>query len=692
MKLLRILLGWLSVFFSMIAWGQEKNDVIQQRIEFISEQLESESLDLTNVLEQLNYYYDHPLNINAASLEELQSLGLLTDVQINDLLLHKKIFGKYISVYELQGLQYWDVSTIRLVLPFIRVDDRLDQVHVGLKEALQQGKFEIWMRYQRVVEDRSGYEDVSDSVLQSSNSHYYGNPDRYYTRLRFSYRNNMSIGVTGEKDPGEQFFKGTQKQGFDFYSAHAFYKGGKYIRAVALGDYQVQVGQGLNIWTGYAFGKTADASNVKKSAIPLRPYTSVDEARFLRGAAVHVGVGNFSLLAFGSYKKVDGSVSIADSLYQSEAIVESINTGGFHRTTSEIAKKHSLSEIIYGGSLQYQIRNFHAGLTGVYQGYDKPFLKDTIPYNLYDFRGKGTTGISADYSWVLRNFNFFGEVSTSTHSMGWAVLQGILFSPDSRASISVIYRNYSRDYYTFYNNALAEGSRTQNERGLYTGLKLQILPRLTINSYVDLFRFPWLKYQVDAPSEGHEILVQPTYRPSKKLEVYARFREQKRQKNSRLSDGSITPIEDVIQRNYRLNLSYQVSEGIQIKSRIEFITLDRASTGREKGVSFTQDLIVRPKSWPLDLALRYALFDTDSYDTRIYTFESNAQYVFSAPAYYYQGSRAYALVRWSFLKHFDLWVRYGVSIFSDRKSLGSGAEEIQGNTKTDLTVQLRVKF
>lgn len=688
--------GHILLFFSLLSvqfsWAQEKNDIIQQRVEFIAEQLESESIDLTNIIEQLNYFFDHPLNLNSATQEDLQSFGILSDVQINDVLLHRKLFGKFISIYELQSLAYWDLATIQLAMPFIRVDDKLDQVHVGLKEAFREGNFEAYFRYQRTLEDKAGYEDVSDSVLQASNSYYHGNADRYYTRLRFSYQSNMSIGVTGEKDPGEEFFRGSQKQGFDFYSAHAFYKGGKYLRSVAIGDYQVQVGQGLNVWTGYAFGKTADASNVKKSANSLRPYTSVDEARFLRGAAVQVGVGDFSLLAFGSYKKVDGNVSIEDSLVQDEAIVESINLGGFHRTNSEIERKHSLGEIVTGANLQYVTRSLQIGVAGVYQGYESPFIKDTVPYNQYDFRGKSTTSLSADYSWVLRNFNFFGEFSMSSHSKGFATLNGVLFSPDSRASMSVLYRHFSKDYTSFYNNAFSEGSRTQNETGLYTGLRLQLAPYLSVNAYVDIFRFPWLKYQVDGPSQGHEILVQPSYKPNKKLEIYARFREQLRQKNSRLSDGSVTPLEDVTQRNYRLNISYQVMEGLQLKSRIEFTTLDRASSGREKGMSFTQDIIIRPKSWPCDIALRYALFDTDSYDTRIYTYENNALYVFSSPSYYYQGSRAYVMVRWSFLRHFDLWARYGISIFSDRTSQGSGSEEIIGNTKTDLTIQLRVKF
>lgn len=272
--------------FAGTSLAQEKSEIIQQRIEYISEQLENEEIDLTNVTENLMYRLDRPLNLNSATWDDLQELFLLTDLQINDLIVHRDAFGKFISIYELQSLKFWDLNTIRMVLPFVKVDDKLDQLHVGLKEAIEQGKFEIFLRYQRIPEEKNAYADVPDSIIQNSNSYYYGNPDRYYTRFRYSYRTNLSLGITAEKDPGEEFFRGSQKNGFDFYSVHAFYKGGKYIRSVALGDYQMQIGQGLNLWSGYAFGKTADATNVKKSANTLRPYTSVDESRFLRGAAV----------------------------------------------------------------------------------------------------------------------------------------------------------------------------------------------------------------------------------------------------------------------------------------------------------------------------------------------------------------------------------------------------------------------
>lgn len=688
---LKLYIAALFLLVSEMSLAQGKDEIIQQRVEFISEQLEDENIDLTNIVEQLNFYYEHPLNLNSATSDQLRDLWILSDIQINDLQLHIKLFGKLISQYELQSLEYWDMSTIKMVLPFIRVDDKLDQLHVGLKEAFKNGKFEVYLRYQDILENKSGYDDVADSILENSNSYYHGNSARYYTRLRFSYRTNLSVGITAEKDPGEQFFKGKQKYGFDFYSAHAFYKGGKYVKSVALGDYQVQIGQGLNFWSGYAFGKSADVTNVKKSANPLRAYTSVDETRFLRGAAVVLGVGNFSLTAFGSRKAVDASV-VVDSLLEDQEFVSSINLTGFHRTNSEIERKNALIENIYGANFQYAQRNLQVGVAAVSQGYDSEFIKDIQPYNQFDFRGKNSVAISADYSFVVKNFNFFGEISRTGYSGKTAILSGVLFSLDKRVSMAVVARDYDRAYQTFYNAGFAEGSRTQNERGLYAGLKLNLSREFSINSYLDVFKFPWMKFQVDGPSDGYEIMIQPSYKPSRSLEIYTRFRQQMRQKNSRDSDGTITGLEDVLQRNYRINFNYKISEAFRLKSRVEYVTINRPSNTPESGIIITQDLLYRPKSSPIDIALRYALFDTDSYDTRIYTFESNALYVFSVPAYYYKGSRAYALIRYTFLRKFDLWVRYGVSIFANRTSLGSGAEEIIGNTKTDVTIQLRMKL
>ena len=685
------------LFFVLAPLGlaQQKADIIQQRIEFISERVQSENMDLTNIVEQLDYYFEHPINLNYTDGLELEDLGLLTSIQISDLLLHRKMFGKYISIYELQSLTYWDLETIQLVRPFVRVDDKLDNIHITFKEAIEQGKFEWFLRYQPTVQHKQGYDKVPDSILASSNNYYHGNSDRYYTRLRYTYKTNISMGITAEKDAGEQFFRGAQKNGFDFYSAHAFFKGGKYIKSVALGDYQVQIGQGVGFWSSYAFGKTADIATAKRTAIPLRAYTSVDENRFMRGAAMDLGYKSLGLLLFTSSKKVDAT-SIADSTYDDLEFISTLDLSGLHRTNSEIVKMNGLRENILGANLNYHKGLFKVGVSGVYQSYDKPYMKAVKPYNQFDFRGQHQFNSGVDYSYNIKNFALFGEVSKAFNDQvtnwntGWAMMHGALISLDSRVSMGLIYRNYQRDFYSFYNAGFSEGSNTQNEQGLYAGLKMKFNPAWSLNAYADVFKFPWMKFGVDAPSKGHEFLIQPIYKPNKIFEIYFRFRQQLREKNSSTYIGNVTPIEPYLQRNYRLNLSYVISEAFTFKSRIEFLTINSQSKGLQKGMIITQDLLWKPKSSPIDLALRYALFDTDGYDTRIYSYENNALYVFAVPAYYYRGSRAYVLLRYSFLRHCDLWVRYGVFLYDNRFVISSGAEQINGSRKSDLVIQLRI--
>ena len=678
-------------FGAEFTFCQDKSELVQQRIEFISEQIQSESVDFSYLTELLYEYIEHPMNLNTAEEGDLHSIFLLSDFQISALLLHRRLFGKFITIYELQSIDFWDQETIDRVLPFVRIDDKLDQLHLSLKEAIQQGRYEAILRYQTILQKKKGYAQVSDSLLNASNAYYHGNKDHYFLRLNYAYRTNLSAGITAEKDPGEAFFRGAQKNGFDFYSAHAFFQGGKYLKSCALGDYQVQLGQGLNFWTGYAFNKSSDVMSIKKTAQPLRPFKSSDESRFLRGVAVQLGFGPWSMLTFASMKRVDAALEM-DSTNQDFYFATGTDQSGLHRTNTENSRRHVLKETIAGTSVRLQLRRLQLGVQATYQGYDQPILKDTLPYNLFDFRGDRALTGSLDYSFMLKNAHCFGEFSVNPRTKAIAQLHGVLLALHQRCSFSALFRSYKRDYVSFYTAGFSEGGKTQNEGGLYLGLKFQPNKLLTINTFLDVFSFPWLNYQVSSPSKGNEVLLQLTYRPSKTLEIYARYRKQLHQKNSRDLDGAVPFIENVEQTNYRLNISYTASEYITFRSRIEFVWIKRLSNSHEKGFVLLGDVLFKPKSWPIDLTLRYTLFDTDSYDSRLYTYENNVLNISSIPALFNQGSRGYVLVRWTFLRNFDLWLRYGVSIYAHKKSIGTGSEEIIGAKKSDLSVQLRIKF
>ncbi|HIF14832.1 MAG TPA: hypothetical protein EYQ86_05740, partial [Bacteroidetes bacterium] len=67
------------------SFGQEKRfskklSIIENRIEAIAETSEEENLDYTTLLDNLGFYFDHPLNLNNASVTELKYLHILSDV------------------------------------------------------------------------------------------------------------------------------------------------------------------------------------------------------------------------------------------------------------------------------------------------------------------------------------------------------------------------------------------------------------------------------------------------------------------------------------------------------------------------------------------------------------------------------------------------------------------------------------
>ncbi len=679
-----------GLFFFLLSaslFAQEKEAILQQRVEYFLEKLENDQIDMTAIAEQLAFYYDHPLYLNDCSKEDLLELGLLNEVQVNALILHRKLFGQFLSLYELQVVPYWNKEDIDRVLPFITLDEKWKHVQLKKDQILKYGKWESLVRWQRGIEQKEGYRKSADDFGALS-SYYQGDPNKIYTRFKFSYLNNLSIGFLMEKDPGEKW--NTKQAPFDFNSAHFFFKGGKYVKALAVGDYHIQIGQGLSCWTGYGLGKSLDGLTIKKSAQFLSPNNSADEHRFFRGVAAQFGYQKWTLGLFSSAKQVDGEVKIDTTDLQTD-FYAAVYSSGYHRTKNELSRKNQFWEGVFGANLQWNHSKGHVGLAPIYQVYDHAISGGTLPYQKNDFKGRALFNLSLDYTYNWKNCLLFGEAAyASTQKM--ALLQGLLIAMGKDATLSLVYRNYQNGYYSFYNQGLREGFETSNESGWLTNFSLQIAPKWRWNSSIDYFRFPALKYQVNAPSYGVEILQQVNYTWSKKVELYVRYRFQNKQLNSRQLETSIKELEDVVQQNIRVHFQYQISDAVQLRTRVEGMTSFRPSNQREFGSLIFQDVIFKSKKFPIDFTLRYAFFDTDSYDSRIYAFESNMPTVFGVPAYYGKGSRFYALVRYQLKRHIDLWLRYGVTQFEQVKTISSGAEQINGNRRSDIHVQIRIQI
>jgi len=92
------------------------------------------------------------------------------------------------------------------------------------------------------------------------------------------------------------------------------------------------------------------------------------------------------------------------------------------------------------------------------------------------------------------------------------------------------------------------------------------------------------------------------------------------------------------------------------------------------------------------LSARYALFDIPLSDARIYAYENDVLGFFSIPAFRGSGSRYYIMLNSKLGRSLECWIRLAQTRLTDVHQIGSGLESIEGNTKTELKLQIRWKF
>lgn len=667
-----------------------REEINESRIEKISSQTDNET-DYTDLLQGMDDFLKHPLNLNHATFEELSALSPLNEMQINNLLEHIQKNGKLLSIFELQTIEGWDLELIKTLLPYIRVSDE-EPVRFNFRDALDYGTHDVFLRYQRTLEPQTGYLPVSDSVLRDRpDSRYCGSPDKFFIRYRYKFYQKISLGLTAEKDPGEQFFAGAQKCGFDFYSAHLMVRNLGIVKSAVIGDYYVQFGQGLTLWSGMGFGKSSDVVNIKKIATLIKPYSSTDENRFMRGGAISLGWKGWGFTAFYSCKHIDANCTAKDSATGKPLTVSGFQESGLHSIPSEIADRKTLGQQIFGGHLECRKQRLNAGFTAVQTWFDAAVTPDPKLYNQFDFSGNSSFNTGCDLSYVFRNVNAFAEVSRSGNgAMAW--LCGLMMSMDSRVSFSALYRNYPRNYQALYSSAFSEGGANANEEGLFLGLALKFNARWNLSVYGDFFSFRWLRFNLNAPSAGQDFMTQLSWKPNKKTELSFRVHIENKEQNSDNEQQVIDYTVGCQKQSFRLHLSTQISPSFLLKSRVEYQVSRKGSGKAETGYLFYQDLRYKPLKLPVSFSLRYALFHTDSYDSRMYAYENDVLYSYSVPAYFYKGIRFCFMIRIRLHRHADFWIRYALTAYSNKENVSSGLNEIHEPHKSEIKAQLRLKF
>ena len=660
-----------------------------------------EKLLETNDIESSEDYYEdminslirlsaQPINLNSAGFDSLKMLFFLSDALIDNLLDFRKKHGPFTHPNELllvTGISQQDLSNIK---PFIRIG-----TYTPEKQSRYHLSQEILARLKMTRPKQAGYKKYSRKAflyekdyLAKKQSRFQGPPVGTLLKYKISNQQHWQGGLTLENDPGENYFSKSQKTGFDFLSAHACYTPGKIIHRIIVGDYKLQWGQGLLAWSGYSSGKSTSTLSNEKSGNGIAPYTSTDENRYLRGMAVSLHpTRTITTEIFVSYKKTDGNLADLDTLSPKTVQTATLYETGYHRNLSECEKKHNLKEFTTGLSTHLNHRYFRIGVQLLHYTFSPALTIGKAASQQYNEAGHQRTLVSVDYKTGGYHFYLFGETARSDNGT-WATVNGLRYSGIPRFALCALYRHYDKGYHSHYNSGFAEYSNTTNEEGLYLGLESTPFRSLKINAYYDRFRFFSPRYQATIPGNGQEIVGDVTFNRSR-WDCSFRFKHEEKPEDDKTGEN----LQSVsrIKQEYRLQFTYSICEQLKSRTRTSY-TRYMKKEKHEGGYLLYQDLMYSSLQTNLKAQFRFAYFDTDSYNTRIYAYENNVLYGYSFPALYDRGFRSYLNLNWKPFTLITLYLKAGLTYYPDKSTISSSLTQVNDNKLFDLSFQIRIKL
>ena len=688
MRWLFFLVCFLS-FFSCVARAQDAIATTNQLIADIFEQYTAENdedIDYDTFYEELMYFSENKINLNKTMREELERLPFLSDIQVENIISHIYRFGALQTIYELQLIDGLDMTDIRRMLPFVVVGEGVDtNKKIYWHDLIRYGKNELFFRLDKGLESKEGYQflpEEDENAPESNSKKYVGDSFYHSLKYRFHYKDRVQVGVTAEKDAGEQFI-GKTHTGYDFYAITAQLKDFGKFKTIVVGDFRANFGMGLVLRSDFGMGKSSYVLNVIPRNSGLKKYGSTDENNFFRGVGASVRLGKFDVSAFYSNKMID-----ADTANNS---FSSMYKTGLHRTLAEISKKHTVNQQVVGGNVTFTYSKIQFGITAVNTLFDNRLQPVKATYNYFYFAGKQQTTGGLHYRMRWQKLNVFGETAM-TDNGAMATINGFSFIPLSQVNLVVMHRYYSPEYDTFYATAFSETSRINNESGFYLGAEIRPYKKWKISTYADSYRFPWPKYGIDVPSVGSDYLLQTDYAAKKNVAMFWRFKYEEKQGNLSQTEFVMPIVVPIKKMSLRYSLTYSFGN-FNFKNVLDGNLVQKGDAPWTYGVIASQDVSYDFKTFPLKVDFRYQFFDAVNYENRFYSYEKDVLYAFSIPMYFGLGNRYYLNFQYELNKRLSLYFKFAQTIYADdREILSSGNETIAGNRKTDARFLLKWEF
>lgn len=625
--------------YDSLRWVENTTDSWEMQFEDLNDE-EYVSEDILETMEEI--LTSSRANLNNLSYETAITVLHLSDYQYYQLQLYIEEYGQLYSIYELDAIEGFTVKD-RLRLAVLAVIGPPPKPKPTFKELWKASKSVLWVRYGQLVEQQAGYDTTRAN-------HYEGSPAHVQFRYDYSVRQQFGFRVAGEKDAGEPFFRGEQKYGFDHYSGSVYVKNLKWLKCAVVGDYRLNFGQGLVMGSSMMSGKGGDVSTIRRFAEGVRPVATTNESELFRGGAVTLGNSQWS---------------------------GSLFAGAVTETNSNA----------FGGAVSYRRAHFSVGLQAVCFGEYADTAIAREKWQALFHPNCVNAGFS--YHAVWRQQLFFGEMAVNETGKV-SMLHTAIFTVNPVFRFATLVRYYTTGYEAPMGRAFRVTSGDCGEFGTYLAGHLVLSRKIEADFFFDYYRLLWLSYQTDAPIQGVDGGLTLTCRLSRKSTLLMRYQWRSKPKNASGEDY-LRRLTGLNRHRLRLQWSNEPFPLLKLKTEVSAI-LDRTNNAKwNKGILMYQDVVLNFKKPQLALYLRVAYFDTDGYDERLYAYENDVYYAFTVGSYYYQGMRAYLMLRYK-IQNFSIWFRISRTHYLNKETISSGLTEIDKPHKTEVKVQVMYRF
>lgn len=558
-----------------------------------------------DLLEAFLWRQDHPFNLNQVSIAELLSIPFVTEADAEAVVRFRASGGGFRSPDQLRIMPGGGNHAFQAISPFVFIGSR--EVHGGAK---------------RIVTIRSRLEERRPSDAGAM-----GSPVQAYSRISVAPLPGIETGGLYERDAGE-------------LSRDAFKSGYLSARGIVpaidllIGDFAIEAGQGLVLWRGSGVSKSGwTVTAPRKAPLGVTPHRSTDEINFFRGIALSTHVSNgpdrWDGIFFVSRRFLPGGAGDSGEL-------TSISGSSAFTTASSAARKDVLRVDAGGGHILYgRGQVFSAGMTFVSSRFDIPVHReDPLRFSGEKFDATGLDIRIAHYPFLL-----FSEYAQGGN--GNALVAGVGIEPGPRFSALLVFRNYSTGYDNLYANGFGDNGDTRNEQGAYAGLALQPMSWLSIHAYYDQFRRPGPGTLAKFPLSGSEGMVDAGMEITSRVNVALRFTTKSTGVSVSTKDEWGRELREEGTRRqvrWRVGSSVRFDRGYEMRARFELTDVSIRPGGDDRGCLLGGEFQARPVRF-VQVTARLMFFATGSYDSRLYSFESDLPGSFLSHPLYGTGRR-----------------------------------------------------